>query len=56
MLKTIVYTIIIAALFFGYVRYTERRITFFPMKKVEFTPEVVGLSFETDCFTEQIRG
>jgi len=50
MFKTAVYIIIVAAFLFGYVRYTERRITFFPMKRVEFTPEVAGLSFEDIYF------
>ncbi|MCQ9208560.1 MAG: alpha/beta hydrolase [Omnitrophica bacterium] len=46
MLKVIVYIIVLVLVIFGYVRFMENRIIFYPMKGLEFTPKLIALPFE----------
>jgi len=46
MIKLILFIVVCIVFISGYIRYTERQVTFFPMKKVEFTPEFIRLPFE----------
>ena len=46
MLRGIVFIVIVIAVVIGYVKYIENRIIFYPMKDIEFTPDLVGLTFE----------
>ena len=42
----IIYAAIAIVLIFGYVKYIESRGMYFPIKEIEYTPEIVGLPFE----------
>lgn len=44
--KNFLSLVVIVVFFFIYLRYIERRSIFFPMKAMETTPAVIGLSFE----------
>lgn len=46
MIKNFLSIVVIITCFFIYIRYIERRSIYFPMKKIETTPSVIGLSFE----------
>lgn len=53
MLRGVVYIILGLFLLMGYIRYIESRSIFFPAKKIEFTPEDIGLSFEDVYITTE---
>lgn len=46
MIKIAIYLAILFVFFVAYIKYTERQLTFFPMRKVDFTPKFIGLNFE----------